>query len=221
MDPLGSPCPPGAGAPPPELAGREEIIASATVALARVRLGRPEKSQMLLGLRGVGCANAINASAQGSTWTISINARFSTAHAFPSAFSSGTRASIEARNAARGVRMPWAMALPRVSSESGDVSRDRVRDLACLGTRSVAEASGVAAQRRCQAGVSAGPPRSLDARLAESRKVFPFSPAKTSRVSSSFRVEELDTCRTIRQSGKDRRPWKCLPLRSPTEPHHL
>ncbi len=60
MDPLKNPFAPGAGAPPPELAGREEIIASATVALARVRLGRPEKSQMLLGLRGVGKTVLLN-----------------------------------------------------------------------------------------------------------------------------------------------------------------
>ena len=60
MDPLRNPFAPGAGAPPPELAGREEIIASATVALARVRLGRPEKSQMLLGLRGVGKTVLLN-----------------------------------------------------------------------------------------------------------------------------------------------------------------
>ncbi len=60
MDPLKNPFAPGAGAPPPELAGREEIIASATVALARVRLGRPEKSQMLLGLRGAGKTVLLN-----------------------------------------------------------------------------------------------------------------------------------------------------------------
>lgn len=60
MDPLRNPFSPGAGAPPPELAGRDEIIAAATVALARIRLGRPEKSQMLLGLRGVGKTVLLN-----------------------------------------------------------------------------------------------------------------------------------------------------------------
>jgi AAA ATPase-like protein len=60
MDPLKNPFAPGAGAPPPELAGREGIIAPATVALARIRLGRPEKSQMLLGLRGVGKTVLLN-----------------------------------------------------------------------------------------------------------------------------------------------------------------
>lgn len=60
MDPLRNPFSPGAGAPPPELAGREEIIQAAIVALARIRLGRPEKSQMLLGLRGVGKTVLLN-----------------------------------------------------------------------------------------------------------------------------------------------------------------
>jgi len=60
MDPLRNPFAPGAGAPPPELAGRDEIIKAATIALHRVRLGRPEKSQMLLGLRGVGKTVLLN-----------------------------------------------------------------------------------------------------------------------------------------------------------------
>lgn len=60
MDPLRNPFAPGAGAPPPELAGREEIINAATIALHRIRAGRPEKSQMLLGLRGVGKTVLLN-----------------------------------------------------------------------------------------------------------------------------------------------------------------
>lgn len=60
MDPLKNPFAPGAGAPPPELAGRETIIEAATIALHRIRLGRPEKSQMLLGLRGVGKTVLLN-----------------------------------------------------------------------------------------------------------------------------------------------------------------
>lgn len=60
MDPLCNPFAPGAGAPPPELAGREEIIAAANIALHRIRAGRPEKSQMLLGLRGVGKTVLLN-----------------------------------------------------------------------------------------------------------------------------------------------------------------
>lgn len=60
MDPLSNPFSPGAGAPPPELAGRDDLIQAATVALARIRLGRPEKSQMLLELRGVGKTVLLN-----------------------------------------------------------------------------------------------------------------------------------------------------------------
>ncbi len=60
MDPLRNPFSPGAGAPPPELAGRDDIIQAARIALHRIRLGRPEKSQMLLGLRGVGKTVLLN-----------------------------------------------------------------------------------------------------------------------------------------------------------------
>lgn len=54
MDPIRNPFTPGAGAPPPELAGREPILAAAALALERIRNGRADKSQLLLGLRGVG-----------------------------------------------------------------------------------------------------------------------------------------------------------------------
>ncbi len=60
MDPLKNPFSPGAGAPPPELgADREEVIEAATIALYRIRLGTPEKGQML-GLRGVGKTVLLN-----------------------------------------------------------------------------------------------------------------------------------------------------------------
>lgn len=64
MDPLRNPFSPGAGARPPELAGRESIIDAATLALERIRRGRQEKSQMLLGLRGVGKTVLLNHLAQ-------------------------------------------------------------------------------------------------------------------------------------------------------------
>jgi len=60
MDPRTNPFAPGAGTQPPELAGREKIIAEAAIALGRVKLGRPAKSQMLLGLRGVGKTVLLN-----------------------------------------------------------------------------------------------------------------------------------------------------------------
>ncbi len=54
MDPIYNPYAPGAGSPPPELAGRDELIETARVALERTRLRFPAKSLMLVGLRGVG-----------------------------------------------------------------------------------------------------------------------------------------------------------------------
>jgi AAA ATPase domain len=54
MDPIRNPFAPGAGSPPPELAGRDELLETCRVALARIRLGRPAKSLLMVGLRGVG-----------------------------------------------------------------------------------------------------------------------------------------------------------------------
>jgi len=54
MDPIKNPFAPGAGTPPPELAGRDEVREALRIALERARLGRPSKSAMLVGLRGVG-----------------------------------------------------------------------------------------------------------------------------------------------------------------------
>lgn len=54
MDPINNPYSPGAGTPPPELAGRDELRETVRIALERVRAGRPTKSILLVGLRGVG-----------------------------------------------------------------------------------------------------------------------------------------------------------------------
>lgn len=54
MDKIKNPFAPGAGAPPPELAGRDAVLEQAHVLLGRVRQKRPEKSLLLTGLRGVG-----------------------------------------------------------------------------------------------------------------------------------------------------------------------
>lgn len=60
MNPRNNPFAPGAGTPPPALVGRDEIIRAADIALHRVQAGLPEKSQMLLGLRGVGKTVLLN-----------------------------------------------------------------------------------------------------------------------------------------------------------------
>ena len=54
MDPIRNPYAPGAGTPPPELAGRDEIRTPALIALQRAMIGRPGKSIIMVGLRGVG-----------------------------------------------------------------------------------------------------------------------------------------------------------------------
>ena len=54
MDPIRNPYAPGAGTQPPELAGRHEVRETARIALERTRIGRPSKSVMMVGLRGVG-----------------------------------------------------------------------------------------------------------------------------------------------------------------------
>ncbi|MGC7093368.1 AAA family ATPase [Amycolatopsis lurida] len=54
MDPIRNPFAPGAGQRPPELAGRERELHAFEVVLERVARGRPERSLVLTGLRGVG-----------------------------------------------------------------------------------------------------------------------------------------------------------------------
>ena len=54
MDPIRNPFAPGAGTPPPELAGRDELREIVRVAAERIRIGRPAKSILMVGLRGVG-----------------------------------------------------------------------------------------------------------------------------------------------------------------------
>ena len=54
MDPIHNPYTPGAGTPPPELAGRREVLEAARIALERIRIGRFAKGVMMVGLRGVG-----------------------------------------------------------------------------------------------------------------------------------------------------------------------
>ncbi len=54
MDPVRNPYAPGAGQRPPELAGRDRETEAFDVVLERVARGRPERSLVLTGLRGVG-----------------------------------------------------------------------------------------------------------------------------------------------------------------------
>ncbi len=61
MDPIRNPYAPGAGQRPPELAGRDRELEQFEVTLERVAAGRPERSMVLSGLRGVGKTVLLNA----------------------------------------------------------------------------------------------------------------------------------------------------------------
>lgn len=54
MDPVTNPFAPGAGTPPPQLAGRESLREMVRIAAERSRRGLPAKSLLMVGLRGVG-----------------------------------------------------------------------------------------------------------------------------------------------------------------------
>lgn len=61
MDPIRNPYAPGAGQRPPELAGRDRELEQFAITLERVAAGRPERSMVLSGLRGVGKTVLLNA----------------------------------------------------------------------------------------------------------------------------------------------------------------
>jgi hypothetical protein len=60
VDPVRNPYAPGAGQRPPELAGRDRELQAFDVVLERVARGRPERSLVLTGLRGVGKTVLLN-----------------------------------------------------------------------------------------------------------------------------------------------------------------
>ncbi len=71
MDPVRNPYAPGAGQRPPELAGRDRELDVFDVVLERVPRGRPERSLVLTGLRGVGktvLLNSLRSQAIGRRW---------------------------------------------------------------------------------------------------------------------------------------------------------
>jgi hypothetical protein len=61
VDPVRNPYAPGAGQRPPELAGRDSELHGFDVVLERVARSRPERSIVLIGLRGVGKTVLLNA----------------------------------------------------------------------------------------------------------------------------------------------------------------
>ncbi len=60
MDPISNPYSPGAGAQPPALVGRDVQLREFEIALQRLALGRPARSFILTGLRGVGKTVLLN-----------------------------------------------------------------------------------------------------------------------------------------------------------------
>ena len=61
MDELENPFRPGAGTPPPALVGRDDLISKFKLTVGRATRGRPGKSVMPIGLRGVGKTVLLNA----------------------------------------------------------------------------------------------------------------------------------------------------------------
>src|SRR3712207_6411560 len=115
MDPIRNPYAPGAGQRPPELAGRDRELAQFDVTLERVAAGRPERSMVMSGLRGVGktvLLNALRGQALRRAW--------------------GT-GKIEARPD-QSVRMPIAQAVHAAVREVGHRHRDpdRVDEVAAV-----------------------------------------------------------------------------------------
>lgn len=60
MDEIDNPYQPGAGTPPPALAGRSDLLRSVAVMLGRLNQGRYAKSLIPTGLRGVGKTVLLN-----------------------------------------------------------------------------------------------------------------------------------------------------------------
>ncbi|GHJ60839.1 ATPase [Nocardioides sp. OK12] len=107
MDPVRNPYAPGAGQRPPELAGRDEQLRAFDVVLERVARGRPERSLVLTGLRGVGktvLLNALRSAAVRRGW--------------------GT-GKLEARPE-QGLRRPLSSALHQAIRELGHPEQDQV-----------------------------------------------------------------------------------------------
>lgn len=60
MDPVSNPFAPGAGTPPPELAGRDDLREAMRIAIERTKRGLPAKGVLMVGLRGVGKTVLLN-----------------------------------------------------------------------------------------------------------------------------------------------------------------
>ena len=132
MDPVRNPYSPGAGAPPPALVGRDAELATCDVAIQRFGLGRPERSMLLTGLRGVGktvLLREFGRLAEGYRWAhhaieITEELKFiqemsALAHAVLRTLSSGRR--VAAERARRALRVLKSFQLKWKLPDGGDV----------------------------------------------------------------------------------------------------
>lgn len=96
MNPISNPYAPGAGAPPPELAGRGELLNKASVALQRIAAGRFDRSLILTGLRGVGKTVLLNRMRQSAEAANMITVRLEVVEgrSLPSLLAPGLKAAI-------------------------------------------------------------------------------------------------------------------------------
>lgn len=60
MDAVRNPFAPGAGNPPPELAGRADVLERAETTLKRIAQRKPVQAPIMVGLRGVGKTVLLN-----------------------------------------------------------------------------------------------------------------------------------------------------------------
>lgn len=113
MDPRRNPYAPGAGRAPPELAGRDELLDRAAIALDRIRAGRAARSFVLYGLRGVGKTVLLNrirldAEARG---IVSVRIEAPEGRSLPSVLAPALRAALLKLDRMKAVRAGGAKAL--------------------------------------------------------------------------------------------------------------
>lgn len=73
MDPVLNPYTPNAGAQPPAVVGRDDLMTSFRILLARLTAGRTSQSMIITGLRGVGktvLLNNFRKEASASNWVV-------------------------------------------------------------------------------------------------------------------------------------------------------
>jgi hypothetical protein len=120
MDPRSNPYAPGAGVPPPELAGRDDLIERVSIALDRVRAGRAARGFIFHGLRGVGKTVLLNrirldAEAQGFA---SVKIEAPEERSLPALLSSALRTTLLRLNRSQAAKMGVAKAMRALASFS-------------------------------------------------------------------------------------------------------